>query len=160
MDRLTKEQRSRNMASVRGKDTKPELRVRSAVHRNGFRYSLHCKDLPGKPDLALPKYNTVIFVHGCFWHGHDCSKGKRPATNKGFWQEKLDSNVERDRRNQAALAESGWRVLVVWECEIEEGIDRAVGYLQERRSGMAEHLRETAQFSRPAIRSRKPSNPG
>ena len=133
MDRLSKEQRSRNMAAVRGKDTKPELRVRSAVHRQGFRYSLHRRDLPGKPDLVLPKYNTVIFVHGCFWHGHDCAKGKPPATNKEFWEEKLSGNIERDQRNREALSKSGWNVFVIWECEIGEGIDRVLSHLRKLR---------------------------
>ena len=137
MDRLTKEQRSQNMSAVRGKNTKPEMRVRSAIHKQGFRYSLHRKDLPGKPDLVLPKYRTIIFVHGCFWHGHDCIKGKRPATNKAFWQEKLDSNAERDRRNEAVLSKTGWRVFVIWECELDEGIDRVMGYLRERRADIA-----------------------
>ncbi len=107
------------MSGIRGKDTKPEITVRSLLHKSGFRFRLHRKDLSGTPDIVLPKYNTVIFVHGCFWHGHEgCPRAKRPATNKKFWNEKLDKNIERDRRNQKELTESGWRVLVVWSCEV------------------------------------------
>ena len=130
------------MAAVRGKNTKPELRVRSTLHRNGFRFLLHRNDLPGKPDLVLPKYRMAIFVNGCFWHGHDCKKGRRPATNKAFWQAKLDKNVERDRRNEEALSEAGWHVVVIWECELDEGIEQVTRRLVQQRDesslGMAE----------------------
>lgn len=117
-DVLTPEQRSRNMAAIRGKDTTPELRVRRALHALGLRYRLHRRDLPGKPDLALPKYGAVVFVHGCFWHMHHCPYGRpKPATNASFWEEKRKSNVERDKRNRRELREAGWRVFVIWECE-------------------------------------------
>lgn len=139
MDRHTTEQRSRNMAAVRGRNTKPELRVRSSIHRQGFRYSLHRKDLPGKPDLVFPQYQTVVLVHGCFWHGHSCKKGKRPASNKRFWNKKLDYNLERDRKNVIALGKMGWRVFIIWECELEKGIDRAVDYLKSRRQKRAKN---------------------
>lgn len=134
MDRLTKEQRSRTMSAVRGKDTKPEKKVRSTLHRNGFRFSLHRKDLPGKPDLVLPKYRTVIFVHGCFWHGHDCPRGKRPATRQEFWNEKLEKNKLRDVRNRGALEDLNWRVFVIWECCLEEGTDQVLDWLLKRRA--------------------------
>ena len=137
MDRLSQEQRSRNMAAIRGKNTKPELRVRSGVHMAGFRYSLHRHDLPGKPDLVLPKYNTVIFVHGCFWHSHSCTKGKRPATNVQFWEDKLSKNAKRDQRNQTALAELGWHVFVIWECALDQELSRVLNYLKSRRKKTA-----------------------
>jgi len=108
------------MARVRGKDTKPELYVRSTVHREGFRYRLHDARLPGKPDLAFPRYRIAVFVHGCFWHGHDCPRGWRPSSNVEFWDAKIDANVARDREKQAALKESDWTVVVIWECRLEE----------------------------------------
>ena len=120
MDKLTPEERSANMRAIRGKDTKPELLVRSMLHRAGYRFSLHRADLPGKPDIVLPKYNTVIFVHGCFWHRHKGCKGATtPKTRTEWWQAKFDRNASNDRENQAALAELGWKVIVVWECELK-----------------------------------------
>ncbi len=110
--------RSRNMAAVRGKDTKPELLIRRGLHGLGFRYRLQAKDLPGKPDLVLPKHRAVIFVHGCFWHGHDCPMFRLPGTRTQFWDQKISSNRERDRRNLIALGEAGWRTGIVWECAL------------------------------------------
>jgi len=108
------------MSRIRGRDTGPELRVRSITHRLGFRFSLRRTDLPGKPDVVLPCHRTVIFVHGCFWHRHKgCTNSVVPKTRREFWLNKLDSNVLRDRRNASALKDLGWRVLVVWECELE-----------------------------------------
>jgi len=122
VDVHTPEQRSRNMAAIRGRDTKPEMVVRSLVHAMGYRYRLHRRDLPGKPDLVFSGLRKVIFVHGCFWHMHDCSYGRvRPATNAEFWHAKRGGNVERDRKNTAELRRAGWRALVVWECETREG---------------------------------------
>ena len=118
-DIVDKATRSRMMSAIRGKDTKPEMVVRRFLHRKGFRYRLHAKGLPGKPDIVLPKYRTVVFVHGCFWHRHrGCKLAASPKSNETFWRKKLDGNVERDRRNTQALESMGWRVLVVWECEI------------------------------------------
>ena len=120
-DVLTPEQRRRNMASIRGRDTRPEKIVRSMLHRNGYRYRLHRKDLPGKPDVVSPKLRKIIFVHGCFWHMHRCKYGKAtPATNKEFWRTKRRSNVRRDTRNLAALRRARWKVSVVWECETRD----------------------------------------
>lgn len=117
----TREQRSRNMAAIRGKDTKPEHRVRSMLHSLGYRFRLHRKDLPGKPDIVLPKYRTAIFVHGCFWHCHDCRYGRVvPVTRPEFWAMKRGGNVERDERNRRELMAYGWKVLTVWECELKE----------------------------------------
>lgn len=120
MDVLTPEQRRRCMAAVSGSNTKPELSLRRALHALGFRYRLHDRSLPGRPDLALPGKHTVIFVHGCFWHRHTCKAGRsRPATRASFWREKLSKNVERDRRNRAAIRRMGWNVIEVWECQLK-----------------------------------------
>jgi DNA mismatch endonuclease (patch repair protein) len=117
-DVLTPEQRRRNMSAIRGVDTKPEKIVRSLAHQMGYRFRLHRRDLPGKPDLVFPARRKVIFVHGCFWHIHDCPYGRvKPATNAGFWANKRGQNESRDRRNLAALEAAGWSVLVIWECE-------------------------------------------
>ena len=119
MDRHSSEVRSKNMSAVRARNTKPEHIVRSLLHRMGYRFRLHAEELPGKPDIILPKYRTVIFVHGCFWHQHPgCKKAKRPATRIEFWDKKLDDNITRDARNYQLLSDQGWRVLVVWECEM------------------------------------------
>jgi DNA mismatch endonuclease, patch repair protein len=116
-DVLTPEQRKRCMTAIRGKHTKPELLVRAFLRQMGFRYSLHRKSLPGKPDIVLPKQKTAIFVHGCFWHMHRCRYGKVvPATNKEFWQSKRLGNVERDKRKQRELRKAGWHVFTIWEC--------------------------------------------
>ena len=123
MDKLSAADRSRNMAAIRSKDMKPELAVRKAAHKLGFRFRLHRKDLPGKPDLVFPKYKAVIFVHGCFWHQHPeprCLDAKQPKSNSMYWGPKLARNVERDARNKANLEEEGWRVLAVWECETKK----------------------------------------
>jgi len=119
MDVHTPATRSRNMAAIRSANTKPEMRVRSALHAMGFRFRLHRKDLPGRPDIVLPKHQTAIFVHGCFWHCHRCKYGSVvPATRAEFWAAKRAGNVARDRRNAAALRRQGWRVIVLWECEV------------------------------------------
>lgn len=109
------------MSRVGGKNTKPEIVVRSLLHKMGYRFRLQRKDLPGKPDITLPKYKKVIFVHGCFWHGHQgCSRSKRPATNQKFWSEKLDKNIQRDKVTMNALSQLGWEVLTVWSCEVKD----------------------------------------
>ncbi len=117
VDIVDKATRSRMMASIRGRDTKPEMLVRKALHRRGFRFRLHARNVPGRPDLLLPRYRAAIFVHGCFWHRHTgCRYATTPATNPEFWQRKFDSNVERDQRDLKALEAAGWRVAIVWEC--------------------------------------------
>lgn len=119
--------RSRMMSGIKGKHTRPELLVRSGLHRRGFRYRLHPRDLPGRPDLVLPKYGAVIFVHGCFWHRHPkCRYATTPATRQAFWQEKFEANIQRDRRDQAALRQAGWRVFVVWECALRHDSENAL----------------------------------
>lgn len=117
VDVLTKDQRSFNMSRIRGKDTKPEFVVRRLVHLLGYRFRLHRRNLPGCPDIVLPRHRKVIFVHGCFWHMHRCRYGRvQPKTNRRFWEKKRKGNVERDRKNVRALKRLGWKVLVVWEC--------------------------------------------
>jgi len=121
LDTLTKEKRSWNMSRIRSNDTKPELKVRSFLFRQGFRFRLHVKDLPGKPDIVLRKYKTAIEIRGCFWHRHDgCKDATTPSTNASFWKEKFRKNVERDQRTEKALKDLGWRLLVVWECELKD----------------------------------------
>lgn len=111
--------RSRMMAGIRGKDTKPELVVRRGLHALGFRYRLHDPKLPGKPDVVLPRWHAVIQIHGCFWHGHDCPLFRWPGTRQEFWRTKISRNVERDREVKAALDHASWRVLTVWECALK-----------------------------------------
>jgi len=124
MDRLTAEERSRLMSRIRGKHTRPEMAVRRLVHGMGFRYRLHRRDLPGSPDLVLPRHRKVILVHGCFWHSHaGCRAGRVPASNTGYWEPKLRRNVERDAASQEALQLAGWAVLVVWECQTRKAAD-------------------------------------
>lgn len=112
------ETRKRMMSGIRGKDTKPEWLIRRGLHGSGFRYRLHYRTLPGKPDLVLPRYRAVVFVHGCFWHGHDCPLFKWPKSREEFWRTKIEGNRERDIRSEALLAADGWRVAVVWECAL------------------------------------------
>lgn len=111
--------RSRMMSGIKGRNTKPERVIRSGLHRLGYRFRLHRKDLPGKPDLVFPKYHAVIFVHGCFWHFHDCHLFKMPSTRREFWEAKIGRNRERDREVRAALLQAGWRWLVIWECALK-----------------------------------------
>lgn len=121
MDVFSQAKRSLIMSKVRGKNTKPELVVRSLLHRMGYRFRLHRRDLPGNPDIVLPRHKKVIFVHGCFWHGHkDCLRAKRPTTNEAFWNEKLSKNIERDKRYRKELETLGWSVLLVWSCRIKD----------------------------------------
>lgn len=121
MDVHTPEQRSANMAAIRGRDTKPEMKVRRLLHRLGYRYVLHQRKLPGRPDLVFPSRRKVVFVHGCYWHMHDCRFGSVvPSTRTEFWQAKRSGNVKRDRANQEALRTLGYRVCVVWECETRD----------------------------------------
>ena len=107
------------MAGIRGRNTKPERVIRSILHRRGFRFRLHRRDLPGKPDLVFPKHRAVILIHGCFWHGHGCHLFRWPKTREGFWREKISSNMARDRRQFSALRDAGWRVATIWECALK-----------------------------------------
>jgi DNA mismatch endonuclease (patch repair protein) len=119
LDTFTRQKRSWIMSRVHSANTKPEIVVRSILHRLGYRFRLHKKELPGAPDIVLPKYNTVIFVHGCFWHRHlNCSHATLPASNQEYWLTKFKRTVERDKKNRRRLRELGWKVIVVWECEL------------------------------------------
>ncbi|NDV80138.1 MULTISPECIES: very short patch repair endonuclease [unclassified Dysgonomonas] len=117
-DIYSKSKRSDIMSKISGKETKPEILVRKFLFSKGFRFRKNVKILPGKPDIVLPKYKTVIFVHGCFWHGHSCQRGTLPETNHDFWQEKIGRNIERDIQNIAELKRNCWNVIIVWQCEI------------------------------------------
>ena len=122
-DIVDPKRRSAIMARITSRDTAPELAVRSMAHKMGFRFRLHRKDLPGRPDLVLPKHRLVIFVNGCFWHRHSgCANSIMPKTRTAFWRQKLNGNVERDRRNYQRLLAMGWRTLVIWECETENNV--------------------------------------
>lgn len=136
MDILTREERHRCMAAIRGEDTVPEIRLRKALHALGYRYRLHVGSLPGKPDLVFPGREKLIFVNGCFWHRHSCKSGRSaPSTRKSFWLAKLQNNVQRDRRNVKILRKLGWGILVVWECQlvptrIRRLLNRVVAFLK------------------------------
>jgi DNA mismatch endonuclease (patch repair protein) len=136
VDNRTQEDRRKNMRAVRAKNTKPELRVRRLLHANDYRYRLHKRSLPGTPDLVFMGRQKTIFVHGCFWHGHNCPKRKLPQTNTSFWREKIEQNRARDSRNLQKLIETGWDYLVLWECDLKAMNDgdllkRLVAYLDD-----------------------------
>jgi DNA mismatch endonuclease, patch repair protein len=118
-DIFTKKKRSQIMASISNKETKPEISVRRFLFSQGFRFRKNLKTLSGKPDIVLPKYETVIFVHGCFWHGHTCKRGTKPTSNIEFWQAKIQSNIDRDKRVKNELRKAGWRILTIWDCELK-----------------------------------------
>ncbi len=121
MDLISRERRSWNMSRIKSKNTKPELIVRSLLHRLGYRFRIHKKDLPGNPDIVLPKYKTIILVHGCYWHRHKgCKFAYKPKTNISFWEKKFNDNVQRDQKNQQLLISLGWKVHIIWECEAKE----------------------------------------
>lgn len=125
MDTITPAKRSALMSRIRSKNTRPELAVRSILHRLGYRFRLHRKDLPGRPDIVLPKHRKIILVQGCFWHGHTCRLASKPKSNEGYWSTKIAGNRARDARTLKALAEQGWTVLELWECEVRrfEGLE-------------------------------------
>ena len=130
------------MSGIRGRDTGPERLIRSALHRLGFRFRLHPADVPGRPDLILPRYSAALFVHGCFWHGHDCSLFRLPGTRRPFWRAKISRNVERDAEVARLLEQQGWRQLTIWECAfrgpdsigIEETVRRTARWMTSRRA--------------------------
>lgn len=133
MDKQSSEQKSLMMSRVRSKETYPELALRSALHSAGFRFRLHGKDLPGKPDIVLPKYKCVIFVHGCFWHHHEgCNKSTMPKTNIEFWRNKITATVLRDKSNLDELAKLGWRTFVAWECHIKRNPKEIAGQIGQK----------------------------
>lgn len=133
-DFLSVKDRSMLMSRVRNRGTAPERYVRRSVWAAGFRYRLNVRKLPSAPDLLLPRYRTAVLVQGCFWHGHDCRKGRtRPASNTAFWNQKLDRTVARDTENQARLRELGWKVFIIWACELQSGTAGLIDYLNTRR---------------------------
>lgn len=134
MDKFSKAKRTEIMSKVRHKNTKPELVLRRLLHANGFRFRLHKRDLPGTPDLFLRKYNAAIFVHGCFWHGHSCSRGKLPNTRREFWAQKIEGNKKRDEESIMTLQKMGIRTFVVWECELKKKsniLDKVIKFLRQ-----------------------------
>ena len=145
-DIFTEQDRSRVMRAVHGKDTQPERALRSALHRAGYRFRIHRTDLPGKPDIVLPRFGTVIFVNGCFWHQHPgCRKATIPQNNRTFWRRKLRRTVKRDAENKRELADQGWRVITVWECEMHKSMEATMKRIIKklRRSGRS--LRRQAE---------------
>ncbi len=165
MDTVTPSTRSRMMASIHGKDTRPELLIRKALFARGFRFRVNCKDLPGRPDLKLTKHGAVILVHGCFWHGHNCRYFRLPSSNVGFWEDKIRKNRERDLRDVQALRVAGWRVCIVWECATRlvspgtavSGLASRISRWIEGRSTFVEFFDAAAMDgrSRPSVRSAK-----
>ena len=132
-DKISKEHRSWVMSRIKNKDTKPEKLLRSLLHREGYRFRLHVRNLPGKPDVVFPKYKTVIFVHGCFWHRHEgCPNATTPKTRVAFWEGKFKRTMERDRQNQRELMALGWRVIVVWECELKRNRNELIANLKDK----------------------------
>lgn len=129
-DIFSSQKRSDIMSKISGKNTKPEILVRKFLFSKGFRYRINVKTLPGKPDIVLPKYKTIIFVNGCFWHGHNCKKGKLPSSNTDFWKEKISNNKSRDAKNSDLLVKLGWKVIIIWQCEISK-IDNRIKILNK-----------------------------
>ena len=131
MDRLSKEERSLNMSKIKSKDTLPEIRLRKALWRIGYRYRLHYKSLPGKPDIVIPKYKIVIFVHGCFWHRHkNCIEASRPKTNSEYWETKINKNIERDKKHQKEIKKMGYKVIIIWECMVKKIVEENIKLLE------------------------------
>ena len=130
--------RRRNMAAIRSKDTKPEMHVRRRVHAAGFRFRLHRRDLPGRPDLTFPRYRLAVFVHGCFWHGHECRRAHRPRTNTAYWGPKIAANMVRDQRNASSLTRDHWEVFIVRECTLDADTARLLRQLGALRGARLE----------------------
>lgn len=151
-DTLSRKHRSWNMSRVRSKDTRPELIVRSLLHQTGYRFRLHVKALPGKPDIVLAKYRAVVFVHGCFWHRHkNCPDASTPKTRTDFWIKKFTGNVKRDRTNRSALRKIGWKAIIVWECEVTKPsklVTRLGRTLQVRSGKSSLHKEGMREYSR------------
>ncbi len=133
MDKLTLEQRRKAMQAVKGKDTVPEILIRKYLHSHGYRFRLHRKDLPGKPDIVLPKIRTVVFVNGCFWHRHPgCEHASMPVSNIAYWEKKFNNTIRRDKEQYRKLRELGWKVVVIWECEIKSLLRSRIDFLRQR----------------------------
>ena len=130
-DKISPERRSRNMAAIKSRDTKPEVAIRKLLHAAGFRFRLHREDLPGRPDIVLSRYKTVVFVNGCFWHQHlGCKLASNPSSRPEYWRAELDRNVERDRHSYTSLTNLGWKVIVVWECEIRRNASNVAEHIE------------------------------
>jgi DNA mismatch endonuclease (patch repair protein) len=153
VDVLTPAQRHLNMSRIRGRDTKPEMMIRRGLHAIGFRYRLQDRTLPGRPDLIFARHRAVIFVHGCFWHGHDCPLFKLPVTQRDFWKEKISSNRARDKKVEEALLEQGWRVAVVWECSLKGRGKKSTGEVMRQCSSFL----LSSEIAYLCIRGREPS---
>lgn len=136
MDKIDSQTRSRVMSCVRSRNTAPELKVRRAIHLAGFRFRIHRTDLPGKPDVVLPKYKLAIQVNGCFWHGHGCKNFRPPNSNRRYWTQKIAGNVERDRLNRSKLLRLKWNLFTVWECQLEKGVLEIIKDLRHRRTAI------------------------
>ncbi|RWC91888.1 MAG: DNA mismatch endonuclease Vsr [Mesorhizobium sp.] len=141
-DTISSTDRSKLMGRIRNKNTGPELAVRKALHAAGFRFRLHRRDLPGRPDIVLPRLRLAIFVHGCFWHGHDCRRGKLPDDNAEFWVEKIDRNKARDVAAQAALSQAGWTVETIWQCQLKNGLEPLIERLRRVRERWSRNLQD------------------
>ncbi|MDR3570140.1 MAG: very short patch repair endonuclease [Syntrophobacteraceae bacterium] len=148
-DVFSKDERSRIMAKVKGKDTSIELIVRKTLHGMGFRFRIDNKHLPGNPDLTFRKWEIAVFINGCFWHGHSCKRGARmPRTNREYWEAKIGRNLDRDRRTREDLELRGWHVFVIWECDLEGGIGAVVNHLNGLNAGVATHDRDNRESDR------------
>jgi len=132
MDKISKERRSLNMSKIRSKDSVPEIKIRKALWRMGYRYRLHYKKLPGKPDIVIVKHKIAILVHGCFWHRHkNCIEASRPKTNSDYWESKINKNIERDKKNRREITKLGWKVIIIWECNVNNDIDKNIIMLKK-----------------------------
>jgi DNA mismatch endonuclease (patch repair protein) len=147
-DTVTKEVRSRMMAAIRAKDTKPEMAIRRGLHAIGFRYGLHSSRFPGKPDMVLPKHRAVVFIHGCYWHGHGCGEIKPAASNESYWSPKIAKNRERDARNLAAVEAAGWRHLTIWECSFRRKGSKALETTVRKAAEWIRNGRPSAEIGR------------
>ena len=146
VDVVDRQTRSRMMSGIRGKNTRPELLIRKGLHARGFRFRLHGRHLPGKPDLVLPKYSAVIFVHGCFWHGHDCHLFKWPQSRREFWRTKIMRNREKDAESYARLKEEGWYILTIWECALKGRTRRPLEQVLDMAADWLEHSMRDRQI--------------
>ena len=144
-DIFSSQKRSDIMSKISGKNTKPEILVRKFLFSKGFRYRINVKTLPGKPDIVLPKYKTVIFINGCFWHGHNCKKGKLPSSNIDFWKEKISNNKSRDDKNSDLLVKLGWKVIIIWQCEISK-IDNRIKILNKLLEDIKQQIARCQKF--------------
>jgi DNA mismatch endonuclease (patch repair protein) len=133
MDHLSKKERSINMSKIRSNDTLPEIRIRKTLWKLGYRYRLHYKKLPGKPDIVIVRDKIAIFVHGCFWHRHkNCIEASKPKSNSEYWETKINKNIERDKKNQINIKKMGWKVIVIWECKIAKDIDKNIIMIKKK----------------------------